>query len=211
MWQLIVVAPNSETRVSRVLDEGIGVDVLAFRVRRRLVLRGKVVIRRVPAFPGYVFVSAGTSFEEVRSVLGVFDFVRIGEAIAEITDSIVDALLDLAVEDGTLPIGEELESARFKNGDRVLIRNLNFDTSGVFRSLESDSRAIVEVEWFGRCVPVSVPEGDLTLDKIENRREYPRPIRRRRRRLGKRERRLLYDRPSGNTVNIPTAALSPSG
>jgi transcription antitermination factor NusG len=188
MWRLITVAPNSETRVSRVLDLAVGVDVLAFRVRRRIVVRGRVVDRRVPAFPGYVFVGAGASFEEVRAVLGVLGFVRNGDEIAEIDSAIVDELLDLAVDDGTLPLEREPESARFSPGDRVVISNVSFDTCGIFLSLENDGRAIVEVDWFGRLVPVSVSESDLALDKTENRREYPRPSKRRRR-FGRRERR----------------------
>jgi transcription antitermination factor NusG len=187
MWQLILVAPNSETRVSRVLDEGLLLDALAFRIRRKVVIRGRVVVRRVPAFPGYVFVSAGASFEEIRRVIGVVDFVRIGETIAEISASIVDELLDRAVEDGTLPLGEEPISERFRAGDRVLIRNVSFDTRGVFKSLLEPGRAIIEVEWFGRVVPVEVAESELLLDKSENEREYPRPSKKRRaRRRGSR-------------------------
>jgi transcription antitermination factor NusG len=198
MWQLILVAPNSETRVSRVLDEGLLLDALAFRVRRKVVVRGRVVVRRVPAFPGYVFVSAGASFEEIRRVIGVVDFVRIGEAIAEISAAIVDELLDRAVEDGTLPLGEEPTSERFRPGDSVLIRNVSFDTRGVFRSLLDPGRAIIEVEWFGRSVPVEVAESELLLDNSDNRRDISRPSRKRRNRR----------RGSRHGKKEPTAASS---
>jgi len=190
-WKLITVAPNSASRVSRMLNETLELDALSFCVRRRIVFRGRVTLRRVPAFPGYVFVAADVAADVVREISGVFDFVRIGESVAEIAASIVDELLDLAVEDGTLPVGEEPVSARFRAGDRVVIRNLNFDTVGVFSSLEEPGRAIVEVDWFGRVVPVSVAESDLTLDNREIPRDIPRPARvRRRRRVGRRERRL---------------------
>lgn len=205
MWQLITVAPNSEARVSRILDEGLEVDALAFRIKRQTVVRGKIVFRRVAAFPGYIFVSGDASFDEIRSVIGVFDFVRIGSDIAEIAASIVDNLLDLALDDGTLPLGEEPVSTRFRSGDRVLIRNLNFDAIGVFQSLEANDRAIVLLDWFGRSVPASVAESDLTLDNRENQRDIPRPSRiRRRRRVGKRER-LLHRERAGRCTTEPTA------
>lgn len=206
MWKLITVAPNCESRVSRLLDEALDLDALSFCVRRRIVFRGKVTSRRVPAFPGYVFVAAEVAFDRLREISGVFDFVRIGESVAEIDASVVDGLLELAIDDGTLPIGEEPVSARFRAGDRVLIRNLNFDTVGVFCSLEEPGRAIVEVDWFGRAVPVSVAESDLSLDNREIPRDISRPIRRRRR-LGK-HRRLRQNSaagPSGSDLHRSTA------
>ena len=176
-WQLMVVAPNTEVTVQKVLD-ALEIKNHVFRFRKKLAHRGRIIERTSPLFPGYVFVHPQHKLDLVRCISKVLAFVRKGDArygeIAEVSDSVVYSFLQEADADGVLPLAEESnpENWKFKPGEIVRIKD--GPASGykaTFQHPMMDGRAIVLIDWMGRWVPVNVYEADIEsgTKKEENR------------------------------------------
>ena len=167
MWQLAIVAPNCEGRVSQMLT-ALAFDHHVFRVKRKVVLKGKITERLAPVFPGYVFVHARNAWITIREIIGVAGFVKFGDELANVAEGVVEDLIAACSEPGVLPWGEHEQEhkSRFAEGDHVLVKDLS--CAAIFQHSRSDGKAIVQLEWMGRFVPAEVAENSLEL------REYKR-------------------------------------
>jgi transcription antitermination factor NusG len=155
-YAIITVGPNCEVPVSRMLDR-LDVDHIWFRVRRRVIHRGKLTHRVQPLFPGYIFIIAKWLFRAIESITCVRGFVRFGGIIEEVSIKVVN---DLRLRAGATGILNE-DSLPFSDGQPVLIRMGGHDTMGVFRSYLTPARAAVEVRMMGRVCSVTARLGDL--------------------------------------------------
>jgi len=182
-WSLAITAPNREFSISRALSRW-DFRHHVFKVRRRRVFRGRTSIRLSPAFPCYLFIVAKNSWSTLREIFGVVDFIGHGPPI----ELAVNSLKNIADSDGVIPT-PEITSARFKTGDRVIYRGEAIkwlaDRRGEFQFLIDENKAMIEIEWCGRPVPIPVDERDLVLDVSEK--PKPRRIRRHRRRQRNRQ------------------------
>jgi antitoxin (DNA-binding transcriptional repressor) of toxin-antitoxin stability system len=190
-WSLAITRPGCENSTSRALTR-FAYEHILFRVRRRIVCRGHIVDRLFPAYPRYLFVATTAAWELRQRFLQIIDFVRQGERIAILPDGTVTALL-AAAKDAIIPT-PDISSPRFHRGDQVVIRG-NGVLSGqyaVFQHPLTPEAALIEIDWLGRWIPVSIDDRDL-LPFIAVKRDAPRRKRRHRRR----RRRASYS--SGDT------------
>jgi transcription antitermination factor NusG len=186
-WSLAVTAPHREAAVSKMLHYW-DLEHHCFRERRQIVYRGRIVERLYPIFPSYIFVAAQNYFDRVRDILGVIDFVRIGQDVVSISERVINELLSAADEEDVLPVPEPTTVSRFHGGDRVAIigASIMAGQQAVFQRMLIGNQALVDLDWMGRMVPLCVDERDLT--------GVITPTARRKRRRGGRRRSHQYKR-----------------
>lgn len=160
VWSLGITAPNREFVVARALDKW-GFRHHVFKIKRRIVHRGIAADRLFPAFPSYVFLITDGCWEPLRAVFGIIEFVRAGDRVAVLPSSIMNSLLKVAGPEDVLPIAEP--AARFRLGDRVLIRGMSLlaGQHATFQHQLADGQTVVLIDWMGRYVPVAIDERDL--------------------------------------------------
>jgi len=149
-------------------------DHIIFRMRRRIVFRGRIVERLVPAFPGYVFVKALQCWDLIREIIGVIDFVRHGNEVATIHPVIVNNIAANADSEGVLNFRELEKASRWREGDKIrLCEGVFSGYQAVYKFPLSEEQSIVEIDWLGRWSPVNVDNDvieTVTLDKRKRRR-----------------------------------------
>lgn len=178
-WSLAVVAPNRDVVASRVLTY-LGFKHHSFKLRRQVVRRGAIVERILPAFPGYIFVSAyQRCWDIARDIVSVVGFVHFGEGLSLVPHHVVEGLVSLADADGVLPTPPVKVSSRFAPGDRVVIQGdgVLAGHQGIYQRVLIGPHVIIDVDWMGRWVPISVDERDLetaSVSKLRKRRRRQR-------------------------------------
>jgi hypothetical protein len=179
-WALAISPTNRELSIARSLTRW-NFPNLVFKIRNRIVRRGRLVDHVRPAFPRYIFCDPLDKYHQMRARFGIVDFVRDdGERIATVPDHALKSLRDIADDEDVLPSPNK-PSARFKLGDRVMIRGSTMLAGypAIFQHAVDESRAIVLIDWMGRWCPVGVDERDLENELTEA------PRRKRRRRRGR--------------------------
>jgi transcription antitermination factor NusG len=134
----------------------------------------------VPALGSYVFTRVEpVRGDELRSVPGIRGFVRdrASGGPAQVPDTVVAELLSRAPTE-VLPAPER--PCGFRPGERVIVHGsgLIAGHAGVFQQAINGEHAVIEQEWLGRTVSVTVRLDEIS--KVEKRNK-----RRRRRRRGK--------------------------
>ena len=165
-WSLLITVPHRERAVSRMLG-AYEVSHHLFQELRQHVWRGRIIERPHPLFPGYVFVRCyGLLWDRVRSIVGVLGFVQLGDRVNLVEDRIVTGLVAASTND-ILPLQIAPPVTRFKAGDRVRVGNGSSVLAGhigIFQRMLIDTQALIEVDMFGRYVPIALDERDLDLD-----------------------------------------------
>jgi len=163
MWALAVTAPNAENLVCRELSVRHGVPFHFFLQNKRLVQRGRVVERAVPAFPGYVLVPFEAAWGVVRDCWRVINLVHFREgAVSQVPQSVVDDLLGRCVGDHVLPAVEVPEP--FKIGERVHVGGAGPMSGhyGTYQHRVDLGRLCVSFDCMGRWVSIAVDERDVS-------------------------------------------------
>ena len=155
-YSIITTCPNCETSVSRTLDL-LSFDHIWFKVRRKVVHRGRLVLRVLPLFPGYLFIQARNLWREVESIIGIHGFVRFGGVIEDVPDSVVCSLRERAGGDGII----NEASLPYDTGAPCYVRIGGTETPGIFRNYVGPMRAIIDVPMLGRVVSVRARLGEL--------------------------------------------------
>jgi transcription antitermination factor NusG len=180
-WSLGITAPNREFVVASKLDKW-GFPNHVFKLKRCIVHRGFRAMRFKPAFPGYVFLDPRACWEPLREEFGIIEFVRSGERVAELPETIVVSLVRIAMQIGdeadVLPVEEP--RSRFCQGDKVLVRGMTLLAGqwAVYQHALEDEQAVVLIDWMGRWVPVALDERDLVGEQKTRARGRPRRNRR---------------------------------
>src|SRR5262245_16152115 len=180
-WQLITTAPNAELRVERVMS-CLSFEHHLFKARRKVVSHGRVVERLFPYFPGYIFIKAQHCWINVKAIIGVIDFVRIGGMVVNIAEQEIIRLLALSDVDKVLPLPEG--SSRFKAGDKVRVvgmRSLVFGAIGLYQYPVGLDKAYVLLPWFNDQLTGTVVD-ECDLESFEMNRACIQKRKRRRRR-----------------------------
>ena len=182
-WSLAVTAPNRELSTSRALTRH-EFEHHIFKLRKKMIVRGRPIERLRPAFPGYVFLITQGQWTLLRERFGISRFVE-----RMLPGEIVEGLVRGADDEDVLPVAEA-PSMRFRNGQRVVIQwtGLLAGQVGVFQHLVDEVNCIVLLEWLGRWVPMLVDERELTGDVAGGKSNEDRKWHRRRRH-GRRSRR----------------------
>lgn len=158
-WALVMTAPHTERSVSKRLLET-GIEHLLVKRRKMRIWRGRKLERLVAAFPRYIFVKVHDTWEAIRNIIGVVDFVRIGLKPADISEEVINGLRSRLDRDGVLPVEEK---SRFQFGERIVIRGTRAVSGheALFQFPLHGGRVCILQEWFGRFMPVEVNEDDL--------------------------------------------------
>lgn len=164
MWALAVTVPQNEFLVCRELRDRFQLPHHFFLQNKRLVLRGQVIQRPVPAFPRYILVPFEAAWEVIRQCWRVIDLVHFGEQVAPVPQAEVDRLLARCqgVGDHVLPAVEVPEP--FKLGETVQVGGYGVMSghSGIYQHRVDDGKLCVLFEWGGRWVPIDVDERDVS-------------------------------------------------
>jgi hypothetical protein len=156
-FTIVSVGPNMETAVSRMLDR-LDLDHEWFRIRRRVVYRGRLILRIMPLFPGYMFLQACEScWVAVEAIIGVRGFVRFGGTIETVPARALGPLRSRVGADGIL----NEDALPFQPGDRVALKLGGQETTGIFKDYIGPARVLVEVPMLGRTCSVTARLGDL--------------------------------------------------
>ena len=155
-YSILLVGPNQEATISRSLSL-ISLQHEWFRIRRRVIYRGRLILRTFPIFPGYMFVLAEYLWAQIEAITGVRGFVRFGGTIETVPARVVLGLRERADDTGILDEGD----LPFRPGQAVWIQVGGRETPGVFVDYAGPARAFVEVEMFGHLTSVSARLGDL--------------------------------------------------
>jgi hypothetical protein len=189
-WSLALTRPQTEFAVSRAIERWWPEQKhIVFRVRKRIVCHGKVIEVERPAWPRYLFLHeiAGVWAELRERISAITDFVRNGPAIAVLPDPVITSLL--AISNDLIIPTPDVAHPRFHCGDRVIIHSekVALDRQvAIFQHLVSETQALVEIDWFGRPVPVQLDERNLLPFVEVKPKEAPRRKKRHRRNRRKR-------------------------
>ncbi len=137
-----------------------GFDSFLPLYRRTIRHARRLVSRRAPLFPGYVFVRLDPDRDRWRSVngtIGVKSIVMAGPVPLPVPAGIVEGLAALVDAHGLIATGGELRS-----GDRVEVVNGPLASLvGTLIKAESRDRVRVFVELMNAGVPVSLERSDV--------------------------------------------------
>jgi transcription antitermination factor NusG len=147
-----------EAGVIRLLDR-LDVQHEWFQVRRRVIHSGKLVLRTLPLFPGYIFIIAKFMWEQIERLTGCRGFLRFGGTVEDVPDRIVNGLKLRAGPSGVLTE----DSLPFREGDRVWVKFGGEVHLGTFRSYLNPARVVCDVPMMGRAVCVTSRIGELRL------------------------------------------------
>lgn len=146
---LATVKPRSESSVVRRAREA---GVRAFSPR---LLEFKASgPEEQPLFPGYVFFWVLSEWRQVRTLKGVFDFVRFGGQPVQVPQSVIDELRRHENPYGYIVLGPN-----FRPGQQVLVKG---GPLGICQGYGPGRRVRVLFEILGgRAVEMSYPEGEV--------------------------------------------------
>jgi len=155
-YTILLVGPNSEPVVSRTLDV-LEIQNEWFRIRRRVVHRGRLILRTMALFPGYMFIIAKSLWMQIERVIGVRGFVRFGGVIENVPERVVAGLRERAGPDGVL----DEAALPFHQGQPVWLKVGGQECAGIFRDYAGPTKAVVDVSMFGRMTCVNARLGEL--------------------------------------------------
>lgn len=162
-WYVATVETGCEGRVASVLHRfTIGVWFPKCRLSRST--RARRWTELLPLLPGYLFVTfAGAPrwrlMLETPRVGGVLG--RDGEPRAVRVGDVERFQRALAVHGGALPVNAPRQAPKMKAGDRVRITEGPFTDFPAQCLVVSDDEITLELDLFGRAVPLTVPEAQV--------------------------------------------------
>ncbi|TMW13643.1 transcription/translation regulatory transformer protein RfaH [Alloalcanivorax gelatiniphagus] len=144
-WYVVQCRANQNFRAQENLEnQGFTCFQPCLRVEK--LRAGRRTHRTEPLFPGYLFVQFqdyGPSWHTVRSTRGVNRLVAFGDQPARVPDSVVDALIQGAVNDSD----DADTRPAIRAGDRLRIENGPFaNLEATFQAYDGEQRAIVLLE-----------------------------------------------------------------
>lgn len=163
-WYCARTKPKHEHIAAANLNRQLGLDVFNPRLRvERSTSRG--LVRAVePLFPCYIFVRCNSeAWNDVRYVTGVSSLVHFGSRVAEVPDTVVDALMDCFEATEPLDVADRLTA-----GDEVLISEGAFRgfQAIVLRTMPARRRVQILLDILGRPTLVEVDRHAVV---VENR------------------------------------------
>lgn len=166
VWSVAVTVPQAERRASSELEVA-GVTSYFPKLATIEAHRGRIVERRRPLFPGYLFWYFNeAAWSVVKHAEHVLD-VLMGEALpALLRDEIVDELRDRESDDGVIHVDPPKRKRKFGYGMCVRInehRSAFFGLSGIVSGMSGEQRVEVLMDLLGRMTPVTVRETELVL------------------------------------------------
>ena len=158
-WYLAQLKPNAlSVAVRHLRRQGFETFMPLLEETRR---GAQFETRRVPLFPGYLFVSTterSADVGAVRSTRGVTRLVKCAGRLSPLPASLVDALQARCDNDGVYRLNEDLDV-----GDGVRITGGPFaQYFGRVHALPSEERVWVLLDVLGRVALTEVPASDIS-------------------------------------------------
>jgi len=135
-WYLLNTKPRNEQRAYENIQSQ-GYEAFYPTYQNSRLVKGRRTEKIEALFPGYLFVNTDNehaNFNALRSTRGIYDFVRFGGKIAEVSKQLIQQLKNNLAQ--LQHSAAENSSHKLKRGDAVMI------TEGSFKGLQ----AIFEVE-----------------------------------------------------------------
>jgi transcription antitermination factor NusG len=162
-WGVVTTVPANEAKAAADLDK-VGVTTYFPRYESLEPIRGRIVKRRYPLFPGYLF------FELVECWRKVFQSERVnyvlgddGEHPARLPQTVIEELKERSGLDGVIRFDMKKPS-RFRHGQKVQLRSGPFmGHSAIIEAILADDRLRVLLDLFGRKTTVLLREAELTV------------------------------------------------
>lgn len=161
VWSVATTEPQAETRASAGLATA-GISTYFPKFASVHAVRGRIVERCRPLFPGYLFCywteTWGTIFD-ARYILGM---LMCGEHPAQLRDDVIDELREREGTDGVIHLKGPKRKRRFRKG--MLVRFSTGTMSGFYgivSGMSGEQRVQVLMDLLGRKTPVTVREAEL--------------------------------------------------
>jgi transcriptional antiterminator RfaH len=160
-WGVVTTVPACEHKAKADLTS-VGFSCYFPRYESVEVVRGQIVQRAPPLFPGYIFFALCDFWRSVfdsERVIGVL--MSDDEHPSHLPQEVIDELRERESPEGVIKFNTK-KPRRFKNGQPVRMPNGPFSGfSGVVDSLASMDRIRVLFDLFGRKTTVLVREAEL--------------------------------------------------
>jgi len=161
-WAVATTIPATENKASADLTS-VGFSTYLPKYESVEAVRGRIIKRARPLFPGYLF------FELIDKWREIFSFDRITGALmwsaeepAHLPQDVVDELRDRAGADGVIKF-ETRRKRRFNVGATVNAKTGPLaGFTGTVERLESKDRVTILFGLFGRRTTVTMREADIT-------------------------------------------------
>ncbi|WP_394392258.1 transcription/translation regulatory transformer protein RfaH [Shewanella woodyi] len=171
-WYLLYCKPRGEARAVHNLTLQ-NIDTYLPTIGEEKRVKGEVSIKRIPLFPGYLFINIDpqvTSVARIHSTRGVGRIVGCNELMTSIDDSIIHSirLREHKLLSELLPASELSQKCdgssivEINPGDQVKFTEGPFaDLEGIFAEKSGDKRCHVLFEIMGQKKRVSVPRDSI--------------------------------------------------
>lgn len=162
-WGVVTTVPANEARAAADLDQ-VGLSTYFPRYESVEAVRGRIMKRQRPLFPGYLFFELAAFWRKVftsERVTGVLKYDP--ETPAHLPQSVIDELIERSGPEGVIRFDTKRQR-RFRHGQKVQVRNGPFTGhSAVIEALLADDRLRILLDLFGRKTTVSLRETELTV------------------------------------------------
>lgn len=161
-WGVATTVPSNESRAASDLAR-VGFETYFPRYESNEVVRGSMLKRNRPLFPGYIFFGLIDLWRNAFLSERVTHVLCSGEDNpAALPQMVIDELRDREAPDGVIRFGKTKKRHRFRVGQSVRMKQGSF--AGFLGSIESMSgpdRVKILLEMFGRQTGVIVAETEL--------------------------------------------------
>lgn len=163
VWSVAVTAANSENCASAEIKV-VGIDTYFPKLATIEALRGRIVERQKPLFPGYLFYYFTEAWGLVRQAQHVVGVLMWGETPARLSDAVVAELHQREASDGAIHLEGPKKRRRFRKGMHVKFNGGALQgLSGIVAGMSGGERVQVLMDLLGRQTPVTVQETDLAM------------------------------------------------
>jgi transcriptional antiterminator RfaH len=160
-WYVVHTHARAETLAAAHLERQ-GFETYCPRYLKRRSHARRVVNEPAPFFPRYIFVAmdvASQRWRAVRSTFGVSYLVGGEKGPTPVTEAVMEELRAHEDAGGFIPV----ETARFRHGDRIRLRDgILSSYTGLFDSMSDSGRVAVLLDILGRKVRVVLNSAAIT-------------------------------------------------
>jgi transcription antitermination factor NusG len=162
-WGVVTTVPATEAKAAADLIS-VGFSTYYPRYESVEAVRGRIIKRQRPLFPGYIFFGLIDLWRSVFMSERVIDVIRCDvDKPARLSPSVIDELRERESPDGVIKF-ETKRRRRFRIGQTVRMKQGSFaGIDGLIEdmSMSGPDRIRVLFDMFGRKTPVTVAETEL--------------------------------------------------
>lgn len=157
-WYLLYSKTREESRAQQQLANQ-GFESFVPQITLKKIQAGKVVNKTELLFPRYIFLKPNNSLNlsVVRSTRGVAGFVKFGQALAQVPESLIQSLKR---QEANLQLSQPAHP--FQQGDKLNVLHGPFaNLNAVFRQPNGESRSLILLNFLGQQLELSIDNKNL--------------------------------------------------